>query len=228
MKARDKERLEAIEHLRTMIKPGDTVHTVLRHVSKSGMTRGIDVYFMPRATYRYADANTHTDNLTLDDAMEFQRKQNGGTVTPMEQQPEPVWITAYVGKAIDSPQPMEYWRKSLGLKIGGCGMDMGFHVVNSLSYALYGEGYQCLGKGKCPSNYHSNHHDTVQCEGTMVWNNDGPNTGERCRFESGKGWVIDGKRCPKCKGKGRLPNPDGPERFDLVHKDGYALKHRWL
>lgn len=25
-----------------------------------------------------------------------------------------------------------------GLVIGGCGMDMGFHVVNSLSYALHG------------------------------------------------------------------------------------------
>ncbi len=25
-----------------------------------------------------------------------------------------------------------------GLKVGGCGMDMGFHVVHSLSYALHG------------------------------------------------------------------------------------------
>lgn len=194
MTTREKERREAINHLRQLIKPGDTVYTVLRHVSRSGMTRGIDVYLMDK---------------------------NGG---------EPVWITAYVGKAIDQPQPRDYWQKSLGLKIGGCGMDMGFHVVNSLSYALYGKGYQCLGRGNCPSNYHVNHRDTVQCEGTMIWNNDGPDTGERCQFESGKGWILPstGKTCPKCKGKGRLPNPAGPERFDLEHKDGYALRHKWL
>ena len=61
-----------------------------------------------------------------------------------------------------------------------------------------------------------------------MWNNEGPNTGEYCRFESGKGYVIDGKTCPKCKGKGRVPNPEGPQRFDLVHTDGYALRHKWL
>jgi hypothetical protein len=36
-------------------------------------------------------------------------------------------------------------------------MDMGFHLVYELSHALYGKGYGCLGKGKCPSNYHVNH-----------------------------------------------------------------------
>jgi hypothetical protein len=34
--------------------------------------------------------------------------------------------------------------------------------------------------------------------------------------------------CPTCHGLGDLPNPEGPERFDLVHTDGYALRHRWL
>lgn len=28
-----------------------------------------------------------------------------------------------------------------GIKVGGCGMDMGFHVVYELSGALYGDGY---------------------------------------------------------------------------------------
>jgi hypothetical protein len=27
------------------------------------------------------------------------------------------------------------------IKVGGCGMDMGYHLVHSLSYALYGNGY---------------------------------------------------------------------------------------
>jgi hypothetical protein len=38
--------LEAIAHLRTVLKPGDTVYTVLRHVSASGMLRRIDIYKM--------------------------------------------------------------------------------------------------------------------------------------------------------------------------------------
>jgi hypothetical protein len=37
---------QAIERLRAILKPGDTVHTVLRNVSRSGMMRHIDVYKM--------------------------------------------------------------------------------------------------------------------------------------------------------------------------------------
>lgn len=42
-----------------------------------------------------------------------------------------------------------------GVKVGGCGMDMGFHLVYSLSRALYPDGFGCIGDG-CPSNDHSN------------------------------------------------------------------------
>lgn len=35
---------EAREHLRDVLKPGDTVYTVLRHVSRSGMSHSIDLY----------------------------------------------------------------------------------------------------------------------------------------------------------------------------------------
>lgn len=44
MTRKDAERQEAIESLRKMLKPGDTVYTVLKHVSRSGMSRKIDVY----------------------------------------------------------------------------------------------------------------------------------------------------------------------------------------
>src|SRR5476651_1853736 len=91
----EQERTEAIKHLRTLIKPGDTVYTVLRHVSRSGMTRGIDCY-----VFRHEDGAVMRNN--------------------RECHAEPLWITSYVGKAIGSPQSMEYWRNSLGLKIGGC------------------------------------------------------------------------------------------------------------
>jgi len=114
--SKDGKRAEAILYLRKLIPKGDTVYTILKHVSRSGMTRGIDCYaIVPKGGLCTAGHNT-------------------GLYA------EPVWITGYVGHAIDSPQPIDYWRKSLGLKVDGCGMDMGFHVVNSLSYALYDDG----------------------------------------------------------------------------------------
>jgi hypothetical protein len=41
MTKKQKERDEARARLLEMVKPGDTVHTVLRHVSRSGMSRSI-------------------------------------------------------------------------------------------------------------------------------------------------------------------------------------------
>ena len=74
-------------------------------------------------------------------------------------------------------------QKHDGLKVGGCGMDMGFSVVYNLSSALYREsGYRCIEDKEnnicCPSNFHVNNHDKTKTE--------------------------------------------------LIHHDGYALKHRWF
>ena len=47
-KQKQTEREEAIASLRGTIKPGDTLYTVMRHRSRSGMMRAIDVYmFLP-------------------------------------------------------------------------------------------------------------------------------------------------------------------------------------
>lgn len=43
-----------------------------------------------------------------------------------------------------------------GIKVSGAGMDMGFHLVYSLSYDLYPNGFDCIGEN-CPSNDHSNY-----------------------------------------------------------------------
>ena len=222
-----------------------------------------------------------------------------------------------------------------GIKIGGCGMDMGFALVNSLSERLYGgkrcdcgrwhirrpaqhgiaalgeweyqhadewkpylqgalrferrpeepldggaeyfyqyiancerckgsgnvigTGYQCLGKGKCPSNYHNNHRDRLRCEGVTrdgeqvrcARPNDGffgkreevpedwpireipiGETGEVYRQPLTTLFTPEGdygrEVCPTCGGVGDVPNPEGPERFDLEHFDGYAVSQRWL
>jgi hypothetical protein len=173
----ERERREAIENLRKRIKPADTVYTVLRHVSRSGMSRGIDLYII----------------------------EDG----------RPVWITGLVGIALDRRQSIEDWRKQKGLKIGGCGMDMGFALVHDLSAVLYGHkaGYKCLGDGKdgrrCPSNYHTNYHPLMMCHE------------ENCDKPRAKSPHANEFRHYH-------KNPEGAERFDLIHNDGYALKHSWL
>lgn len=122
-KAKELQAAEAIIHLRKVLKPGDTVYTVLRHVSRSGMSRNIDLYKMS------------TDG--------------------------PVWISAYVGHAIGSPQSEKNWQRSQGLTVSGCGMDMGFHLVYNLSRVLYPNGFVCIGEG-CGSNDHNNEYRKYQ------------------------------------------------------------------
>jgi hypothetical protein len=107
-KAQALQQQEAIERLREMIKPGETLHTILRSVSRSGMTRHISVL--------------HGTNE----------------------------ITHLVARALDLKRADDG-----GVKVGGCGMDMGFHVVYELSHALWPEGFECAGE-RCPANDHSN------------------------------------------------------------------------
>ena len=112
MKVSKAEKEQALGSLRRWLKPGDTVYTILRHVSRSGMMREIGVVLLDK------DVDLH-----------------------------PNWA---VSKVLGTPQG-----KSDGLRIGGCGMDMGFHLVATLSRCLFPEGFECIGKG-CPSNDHSN------------------------------------------------------------------------
>lgn len=112
-KAQTAERDEARADLAALLVPGETVYTILRNVSRSGMTRHLDVYVM-------------RDNA-------------------------PRRITWAVGKACG----YAYSDRWDALTVGGCGMDMGFHVVYGLSRTIYPDGHDCLGE-QCPSNDHSN------------------------------------------------------------------------
>ena len=116
-KAAAAERAEAITKLREWIKPGDTVYTVLDHVSSSGMSRHIRVVLMQCEDGRITDLHP---NYSVALALGYKRAKRGD-----------------------------------GLVVGGCGMDMGFHLVYSLSRTLFPGGYTCIGDG-CPSNDHSN------------------------------------------------------------------------
>lgn len=122
----------AIKELCEMFKPGDTVTTVLRHVSSSGMSRSISVISPDLQDVSYLVAHA-------------------------------------MGDKIDQTHG--------GIKVGGCGMDMGFHVVYGLSRTLY-PSYACIGKGetyadRCPSNTHVNPGDDRDNYSPSVVHTDG-------------------------------------------------------
>lgn len=118
METKTNKRAEAIAKLREILKPGDTVYCILRHVSRSGMMRRLDVY------------KPDTDA----DGKPWQR-----------------YLTALVADALG----YKLRRDENGIRVSGCGMDMGWHVVFNLSATLYPDGFGCTGK-RCPSNDHSN------------------------------------------------------------------------
>ena len=117
---------EARKNLREIVKPGDVIYTVLKHVSQSGMSRVIDLHVM-------------RDN-------------------------EPRRISWNAAKLLEG-----YDYNHEGCKAGGCGMDMGFHLVYNLSCELFYD-YECLGES-CPSNEHVNNWKSPR--GTGVMHHDG-------------------------------------------------------
>lgn len=96
---KEQEKTEALESLRNLVKRGDTVYTVLRNVSRSGMSRDIDLYI-----FRVGD--------------------NGKIYK--------VFLSYLVCKALDYRQAADG-----SVKVGGAGMDMGFHLVYTLSRTLF-------------------------------------------------------------------------------------------
>lgn len=65
MKKKDVEKLAAISILRNMLKPGDEIDIILRHVSRSGMSRKISLFFKGENITYYA-AQTLGENCTLE------------------------------------------------------------------------------------------------------------------------------------------------------------------
>lgn len=103
---------EAKRQLLECLKPGDKVYTILRQVSRSGMSRHISCVI----------------------------KSDGGIRD----------ITYLVGRVLGERRADDG-----GLVRSGCGMDMGFDTIYSLSWALWPNGFTCSGE-RCHSNDHSN------------------------------------------------------------------------
>lgn len=109
------ERNEALATLRGWLKPGDTVYTILRHCSASGMSRRITLCIIRLAKKGDAD-----------------------------KAPYVLYLDGNAEKVLDHARPA----KGDGIKVGGCGMDMGYHLVYGLSRALFPDGFKVKGTGR--------------------------------------------------------------------------------
>jgi hypothetical protein len=114
---------QALEYLHSYLKPGQTVYVILRHASKSGMSRSISAVI---------------------------------PTISKEGKPGIYDITHLVAQACDLTMDTHH----NGVKMGGCGMDMGFALVYDLSRTMWPGGFDCIGDG-CPSNDHRNHDDST-------------------------------------------------------------------
>jgi hypothetical protein len=56
---------------------------------------------------------------------------------------EPQWIGYHVAALLDEPLD-----KNGGVKMTGCGMDMGFHLVYNLGWCLFPDGFKVEGRGR--------------------------------------------------------------------------------
>ena len=106
MKA-DKPTNEEIGRLKAWIEANNfTVYTVIRHVSKSGMSREISV------------------------VIPIKNNDHMGFIHPS------YTIAGILGWGYSDKNGHN------AIVVGGCGMDMGFHLVYTLSQKLYGDGYK--------------------------------------------------------------------------------------
>lgn len=93
---------EAADMLRRYLQPGSVVYATVRTVSRSGMSRRIDLYTIA------TDAD-----------------RDGG-------RPWLAYLSGLAGAVLGWPVNDD------GVRVDGCGMDMRHHVVECLSFAIFG------------------------------------------------------------------------------------------
>jgi hypothetical protein len=181
---RESEKQEAIERLREWLKPGDRIYTILRHASRSGMQREISLKaFDAQACEVHYPCNGSGDDCRPKQSM---LHLDGN-------------VALALGDRIGSHD---------GVIVGGCGMDMGAHLVYELGATLWGDGFGCIGE-HCPSNEHRN--------------GDRDYTPHTC---SGIGYFV--QQHDRFNTDGETPHRNAGVACHW-HKDGgYALSARWL
>jgi hypothetical protein len=108
MKYSKEETENARKALAELLPSGAVVYTVLRSVSRSGMFRRIDLY-------------------TIDNSPRMLEINNGA--------PRLQYLSGYAAVILGIPRAPQ-GKEGLGTR--GCGMDMGFNLVDNLRAALFG------------------------------------------------------------------------------------------
>ena len=112
---REAERRESIAALRRMgVKEGTKVYTNVTQVARSGMSRHITVHVVSPVTRKF-DIGGHADGTGSSRTYEIRS------------------ITFHVARILGYKRDAH----TGALKVGGCGMDMGFAVVYELSAAMF-------------------------------------------------------------------------------------------
>lgn len=190
-KQRNQERDEALARLHGWIKPGDTIYTILRNASRSGMQREIGIV-VPLGT-------------------DFIHPNHA--------------VAVALGYRLG---------KKDGVIVGGAGMDMGFHIVYSLSRAMFPAGFGCIGDKEtgwrihteetCPSRDYHNPDNPAACEHRESWT-------IRAACPSNDHSNGDRDYTPHYDGTPRTSAEVGKDLkpYKHYHQDGgYALRQRWL
>lgn len=115
MRKSEAEKKEAIERLLRTVEPGDTVYTIIRHVSRSGMQRAISLVAIDRTTII----------LPIDSGAKIAALGRDSVTS----------IDYFAARALG-------WRihKHGGIVVDVCGMDMGFRLVYTLGRTLWPDG----------------------------------------------------------------------------------------
>lgn len=121
---KEQEQEEARKSLRKLLKPGQTVYCVLRSRSSSGMSRVIDLLIAQPDIQTVYPIDPTTGRKDYDKG---KKKRVGYSIRS-------IGYTAAkaMGDRWDSDQQ--------GIRVGGCGMDMGFATVYSLGHAVWPKG----------------------------------------------------------------------------------------
>lgn len=184
---RGTEKQKVIERLREWLKPGDTVYTILRRVSRSGMSRVISF-------------------IKIDSDAE--RAQHGRVSNSMK-------ILDYnIALACDYKQV----DRGDGLKVGGCGQDMGFAVVYNLGRTLFPQGVsaKCSRCGLYPMHRED--------DGKLMANRD--DHGDLYAYGPCAGWNRDTE--PEGEFYGHEFYGRNGDQGPWENDGGYALNQRWL
>jgi len=116
-------RIELMNDLRAWMPKGSTVYTIVRSVARSGMSRVISPMVL--------EQHTKCELCGLSGPQHGQAAHKYSA----EYYSEPIFpeykIAQLLGWSLD---------KNHGIKVQGCGMDMGFHMVYTLASILYDDG----------------------------------------------------------------------------------------